>query len=66
MSLKYEKPLIIPFNSDRDETGLGSCSPGGTFTTAKCQSGNEAGVKCQTGGSAEGSCIAVGQSQNVS
>ena len=26
MSLKYEKPIIIPFNSDKAETGLGACA----------------------------------------
>lgn len=48
MSSKYEKPLIIPFNSSSDETGLGACKAGGT-DAGQCKSGGAAGAACNTG-----------------
>jgi len=58
MSLKYEKPLIIPLNSVGDETGLGACSPGVSPAVGKCQAGGTAaGGNCQAGTTAGGQCI---------
>jgi hypothetical protein len=54
ISPKYEKPLIIPFDTDKDETGLGqNCVSGGPFASqGKCQpTGNSAVVDCKTGNS---------------
>ena len=51
MSLKYEKPLIIPLNSTSDETGLGHCQPTGNSDTQQCKTGNRAVAKCKTGNS---------------
>ena len=67
MSVKYQKPVIIPFNSaDGDAefgailcspTGLGfsasDCKPTGTRAVGRCQSGTTAGggVCAPTGGS---------------
>lgn len=56
MSLKYEKPLIIPFGSDRDETGLGLCSPSGSRDSGNCNNGNQAGGECKQGPAATGKC----------
>lgn len=61
MSLKYEKPLIIPLNSVGDETGLGACSPGGSPAAGKCSAGGTApGGNCQIGTAAGGNCLAGG------
>lgn len=60
MSLKYEKPLIVPFNSVGDETGMGLCNPGvsnlagpcstgGSAPTGDCRDGGTAGSKCKVG-----------------
>lgn len=48
MSSKYEKPLIIPFNSSSDETGLGTCKSGQT-DVGQCKSGGTAGAACDDG-----------------
>lgn len=56
MSPKYEKPLIVPFNYEDEETGFGiSCSPGGQVTS-KCQVGTVAGKICNSGSTAGGQC----------
>ena len=56
MSPKYEKPLIVPFNYEDEETGFGiSCSPGAQVTS-KCQSGTVAGRFCKVGSTAVGNC----------
>ncbi len=49
MSLKYEKPLIIPLNSTSDETGLGHCQPTGISDVAQCKAGTRAVSKCTAG-----------------
>ena len=55
MSLKYEKPVLIQFNSDGDEIGLGlTCSFGSGFDGGNCIPGGSAGGKCQANGSAAG------------
>jgi len=53
MSLKYEKPLIVPLNSARDETGLGLCKVGQT-DVGDCGQGNNALGKCKPGNAAAG------------
>ncbi len=56
MSLKYEKPKIIPFNSDRGETGMGICNNGTAESGGNCTWGGTASLKCNTGGNASGWC----------
>ncbi len=58
MSLKYEKPLIVPFNTDEDETGLGLCESGQVFSqTGRCQAtGNAAAGGCKGGNNPVGEC----------
>lgn len=56
MSLKYEKPLIIPFGSDRDEIGLGLCQPSGSGDAGLCGDGNRAGGDCKSGTAATAKC----------
>lgn len=57
MSLKYEKPLIVPFNSIGDETGLGACGPGVSAPAGKCQNGGTAPAgNCLSGTTAGGQC----------
>lgn len=53
MSLKYEKPLIIPLNDLRAETGLGAktCLDG-SAAAGHCNSGGTPADKCFTGSSA--------------
>jgi hypothetical protein len=54
MSSKYEKPLIIPFKSSSDETGLGLCKPGVT-DTGQCRAGTTAAPgQCRDGNTASG------------
>lgn len=56
MSPKYEKPLIVPFNYEDEETGFGiSCSPGADVTS-KCTGGTAAGKICSVGSAAGGHC----------
>ena len=59
MSMRYEKPLIIPFDTGKDETGLGACAPTGSgFLTGHCNpTGSNAGKNCSDGGIAK-NCIA--------
>ncbi len=52
MSLKYEKPLIIPLNSTGDEAGLGHCQPTGQSDPAQCKVGTRAASFCKTGNNA--------------
>ncbi len=60
MSLKYERPKIIPFNAGPGETGVGMCNYG-SADLAKCQTGNTPEGRCQTNGnSAPGECKSVG------
>ena len=49
MSLKYEKPLIIPLNSTSDETGLGHCLATGQSDAQQCKAGTRAVLKCNAG-----------------
>jgi hypothetical protein len=56
MSLKYEKPIIISFGSDRDETGLGLCQPSGSRDSGNCNIGNRAGGDCKQGPAAITKC----------
>ena len=59
MSQKYEKPLIISLNADRDATGLGLCSNGSSNPGGRCQSGAQASAgDCKVGGSAGSKCQA--------
>jgi len=51
MSLKYEKPLIVPLNSPSDETGLGHCQPTGNSDVQQCKIGNRANAGCKSGNS---------------
>ena len=61
MSSRYEKPLIIPFNSSSDDTGVGlcksgstdagQCKVGGTATPGQCRDGNVATGCTPTGSS---------------
>jgi SynChlorMet cassette protein ScmA len=52
MSLKYEKPIVIPFTSQEDEKGIGQapCSLG-SGVAGNCQDGigPGSGKKCQQG-----------------
>ena len=60
MSLKYEKPLFIPFKTEKEETVLGKCATGSGDADA-CQTGNSAGTACQpTGNSAGTKCQPFG------
>ena len=55
MSPKYEKPLIIPFNSLKDETGLGLCKPFGATDAGQCRTGTLATPgNCKSGSTATG------------
>jgi len=57
MSQKYEKPLIIPLNADRDAVGLGACTFGSVNPGGQCKSGGQApGSHCDDGTSAGGRC----------
>lgn len=59
MSQNYEKPLIIPLNSDESEVGMGLCANGSANLTDNCESGASAPAKhCKDGGSAGGVCQA--------
>jgi hypothetical protein len=61
MSLKYEKPLIVPFNSVADETGMGLCNPGTTNPAGQCSLGSSApGGNCRDGTTAGAKCQAGG------
>ena len=59
MSMKYEKPLVIPLNPEGDETGLGVCSPVGSgFSTGQCNPfGNTAGKNCADGTGPSLNCV---------
>ena len=59
MTAKYEKPLIIPFDTDKDDTGMGACAPtGSAFITGHCNPmGTSAGKNCKNGGIADQNCI---------
>lgn len=66
MALKYERPIMIPFNADSGKTGVGkcgfgtgdagNCQDGGAALGVKCGSGLGAINRCQIGESAVGSC----------
>ncbi len=56
MSPKYEKPLIIPFNSLKDETGLGLCKPLGSTDAGQCRTGSTATPGACKNGSTAGGC----------
>jgi hypothetical protein len=66
MSLKYEKPIMIPFNAASFKAGIGKCSAGSgdagncqdgvVALGIKCGTGNSANMRCQTGDSALDSC----------
>lgn len=58
MSPKYEKPLIIPFNSLKDETGLGLCKPVGVTDAGQCRAGITATPgDCKAGTTAVGCSV---------
>jgi hypothetical protein len=60
MTLKYEKPKIIPFNAGPGETGAGLCNDG-SADAQKCQTGSLPEGRCQTdGNSAAGDCKSTG------
>ena len=69
MYLKYEKPVIIPFNSGHGDTGFGAilCSPTGLgFSTSNCKNGTRAVARCQSGTTAGGGvCAPTGGSPNA-
>ena len=57
MSQPYEKPLIIPFNSDESEVGMGVCALGSANPTGDCNNGTSAPAKkCRVGGTAGAQC----------
>ena len=57
MSQKYEKPLIIPVNADRDAVGFGACNRGSSAPTGRCKVGTNApGGHCRSGVSAGDRC----------
>lgn len=59
MSQNYEKPLIIPLNSDESEVGMGLCANGSANPIDDCGNGASApGKKCRAGGSAGTQCQA--------
>ena len=62
MATKYEKPLIVPFKSDRDEAGMGICSPAGSGDSGPCSDGGSATLKCSSGTGARGRCQNQGNS----
>jgi len=53
MSLKYEKPLLIPFKTEKEETALGKCA-NGSGDVDNCGTGNSAGAWCQPTGNLAG------------
>lgn len=54
MPLKYEKPMIIPFNSE-GQTGMGRCSNGTSELGGNCSTGVTPSGKCSLGTSATSS-----------
>jgi len=69
MSAKYQKPVIIPFNSADGDTGFGAilCSPTGLgFSASDCKAGTRAVLKCQSGSTAgAGVCAPTGGNPNA-
>lgn len=49
MSVKYEKPLIIPLKSRTDETGMGAHCSSGSGASFQCKVGVGALSKCDAG-----------------
>lgn len=66
MSQKYEKPVIIPFNSDGDDVGLGAvtCAAGTGFSLGNCAPGGAASNQCKAGSLAGGNCPGTGNLPN--
>ncbi len=56
MSLKYEKPKIIPFNLDTYETAIGANCGSGVSGGQQCVMGTVATQKCDSGSTAA-SCV---------
>ena len=68
MSQKYEKPLIIPFKTEKGETGFGvSCVGGGDYKAVNCApTGGTAGIRCNSGVSAGASGCTGGTTPGLS
>ena len=59
MTFKYNKPELIPLNSENDKvvsgvcqngsTGSGNCQDGGTAAGKRCRSGGTPGYRCRVG-----------------
>ena len=49
MSLKYEKPKILPFRSGRDEAVMGQACAGGSSAAGDCRPAGNSANKCQVG-----------------